>query len=594
MSRIIDYVVEGTLKDGNKVDFVKDKLAVHAFVSNKEMAHAAVDDRGHYRLTFKYEDEPPNTQLRITPARFPSAVERLALSDTFAPNRYLVKGDVATAQQDLAIPSQYIETIKSLDQKYQFHGEVYSATIEGGEIQYLEIPPSAMKIDFYLEEEIPLPVVGTGLPIHPEFPQLSPLKLKTPVTLPRPAEKKKIQLHLGYAYSSPTGGYEFDFKLAPGKLAQASRTNPVVTAKLSQLVNATWTQIYQDQLDWHWEKDLHKDFFVPKQDFLAVPDPGQKPATGFLFTHLGLLPIDDTRIDVNGYATSVAGDPVTLQCQPFCCSLRVSGLFAESPPVAAYKVQVAKWDETTSSLGTWEDITDQLADSYWDESTSTWISTYLGPNPLPTGLDPTVFSGNFYRNVDNDPHIWNQYGLKFVWNSAQKNDGLYALQVIGYDASGQPIALDASGNPVGYQMPKIRVANTVPQAGLEATIPSPGICGCIKLTDSTITFNVVAYDPDGHVFSYEVYGTRGKDGLVAGNPILESRPDPTKTWTGTASTGNSEDFEVTPLAVGDPLAACPALAYGFWLLVQGSGTDGTNALVTEQQAWKWCDLVVMK
>ena len=391
---------------------------------------------------------------------------------------------------------------------------------------------------------------------------------------------------MGYAYSSPNGTYEFKFKVASGIVALASKYKPVVTAKLSQLANDNWTQIYEDQVDWKWETDLHKDFFVPEQDFLPTVGAGQKPGTGFLFTHLGFLPIDTTRIDANGYATSKTGDQVTLQCQPFCCTLRISGLFADSPPVAAYKVQIARWDEPHNTFGAWEEVADSLSDSYWDDATNTWKSVCLGPNP-PIGLDPKVFSGNFYRNVDNDPHIWNQFGLKVAWNSAPMPDGLYKLQIIGYDAAAQPV--------ITCEMPAIRVANTVPLAGLAATIPEPGVCGCIKLTDSTITFNVTAYDPDGHMFSYSLHGTRGKDGLPAGDKDIEkSRPDVTKTWSGTAPAGDSVVFPVKALDPSDPLSTCSALAYGFWLLVQGSGTNGTDSLVAEQQAWKWCNLVVLK
>jgi len=556
MNRVIDYVIEGVLQDGDKLDFVKDKLAVHAFVSDKEMAQAAVDTTGHYRLTFKYEDTPPSTQLRVTPARFVRATQTLAISESFAPSRYVVKGNTATAQRNLRVPSDYVEIMRPLESSYRVHGEVYAATYEGDEIQYIEVLPS-VKIDFYLAVSVPKPPI-----------------LRRPI-------------HLGYAYSSPTGSYEFNFKLQENKLPNIKpyeiyRTKPVLFATISQMVSGEWKKIFHETIDWGLETDVHKDFFVPKQELIPVPDPGTKPAVGFLFTSLGLLPIDTTRI-VNGYAFSAAHDPISVSCQPFCGVLRTFGLFAEIPSVKAYKVQVTTVNEVTMALGSWEDVTDPLYNSVWDPATLTWPCKYLGPNP--PELDPGVFPANVYRNVDNDPHIWNEMALKFTWNSAQKTDGLYALQILGYDAAGTVVAT--------CQMPFLRVANTVPEAGLAATIPAPTQCGVIKLTDATITFNVKAYDPDGHVLWYEVDGTRGKDGVTAGTSVVGSRPDPGTTWDGTSDTGDSEVFTVAPIT--DPLlVACPALAYGFVLTVQGSGTNGYASELLSQRVWQNVNLVVVK
>ena len=66
--------------------------------------------------------------------------------------------------------------------------------------------------------------------------------------------------------------------------------------------------------------------------------------------------------------------------------------------------------------------------------------------------------------------------LKFVWNSTVKNDGFYALRVVGYDVAGVELGT--------FEMPVLRVANTLPEASIEAIKPKPTDCGALQLTVS--------------------------------------------------------------------------------------------------------------
>ena len=558
MNRVIDYVIEGALTDGNRIDFGKEKLAVHAFVKDQELAHASVDASGHYRLAFKYDDIPPTTQLRVVPAEFSSnAARALALSDTFNPTRYVVKGNSATAHKDLRIPSQYIDLMGTLKKKYRFHGEVFAATYEYGELQYIE-PMAAVKVDFYLH-------LPTLLPVRP-FPGARPY-------------------HLGYAYSGPDGSYDFQFKLdalkpKPLKPFPAIGGKPVVEAKISQYVSGVWQQIYTDKVDWELETDLHKDFFVPVENIIPVVDPGIAPAEGFRFSSLGLFPIDATRI-VKGYGTSQLHDPISLSHQPFCQTLRVFGLFAQTPPVVAYKVQIAVADED-HAVGTWEDLTDPLYNLEWDDVARHWDVRYMGPDPsdLP-GI--SAFPAHVYRNIDTAPEPnWNEHALKFVWNSTVKPDGFYALRMVGYDVAGVELGT--------FEMPVLCIANTLPEASIEAIKPKPTDCGALQLTDQTVTFRLTAFDPDGHVLWYDLNGTRGKDATSAGSGIYVERSHPDTTWTGIAA--QEQVFNVDPLPAA--LSTCPAVAYAFELRVQGAATNGYDTSLISQRVWKDTNLVVMK
>ena len=62
------YVTEAQIKSAAKIDFGKEKLAVHVFVGDVEIARTNVDIQGKYQLIFEYKDEPPATEVRALPA----------------------------------------------------------------------------------------------------------------------------------------------------------------------------------------------------------------------------------------------------------------------------------------------------------------------------------------------------------------------------------------------------------------------------------------------------------------------------------------------------------------------------------------------
>ena len=548
-NRTIDCVIEGVLKDGDKIDFAKEKLAVHAFVKDQDLAHATVDPSGHYRLAFKYEDCPPATQLRVVPAEFSdSASETLALTEPFNPTRYAVEKDSAIAHRDLLIPSNYIELMENLRKFYDLHGEVWCATYQNGELLYIE-PLPAVKIDFFLE----------------------PVAEKPVLPLPRPR-----RFHLGQAYSAPDGSYDFKFKLPPVKpypiktvLPPAAKLN--IQARVSQLVGGVWKTIFVERFNWAFEPDVHKDFFVPAKDVIKVGDPGEKPLQGFRYTGLGLLPLDTTRIQ-QGYATSQTTDPVPgISHQPFCDTLRVFGLFAAAPPVATYQVQIADADENHAT-GTWEDINDPLVNLKWNDTDKRWDAQVLGPDPVT----------KLYQNIDTQPEAdWMEHALKFTFNSANKPDGFYALQIVGYDVTGALVGT--------FEMPVVRVANTLPEISVAAVQPQPTECGILQLPDQKITFSLTAYDPEGHVLYCQLSGNRGTDAASAGATVVVNRPDPTTTWNGLLA--QDENFAVDPLPSN--LVNCPAVAYNFEFMVQGAGTNCYAATLESQRQWRQTNLVVM-
>ncbi len=546
------YVIEGKVKTAEKSNFAGEKLAVHAVINGIEVASAEADARGKYEISFQYGEMPPTTELRVLPSGMPTrASERLAISKTISFARYAAKKLSYHAAVDIMIPIDYITLWGTITKNYHMHGVAYSTMFLGGFPISIEPLPAA-KIEFY--------------------------EVDTPFLWPIGTEPALTEAYLGYAYTSPDGSYDFTFNFSYSTGPWSwywlfTDKVPDIRARISQFVDGLWTQVYEGPADWDVVQDFHRDYFIPKEDVIPVPPGGVKPAEGFRFVSLGLIPIDATRIQL-GYVTSQTGDPITVSHQPFCGNLRIFGLFAEAPPIDTYKVQIATADED-GVLGSWQDVADPLHNRKWNGTTHTWDNLVLGPDPV-TGR---------YQNIDTELEAdWHEHALKVTWNSANVAKGYYALRVIGYDASDILVGT--------FQMPILRIDNNLPEVNLEVIGTSVGAvtdCGVIHLgLDRKIQFRVTAYDAEGHVKRYWLSGTRGKVALPAGTTVQEVRPDPTAGWVGV----QDKLVEFSTASLPMDLTGCPAVAYNFELHVRGLGTNGYSNEPISQWDGRESNLVV--
>ena len=546
------YVIEGQVKTAEKIDFASEKLAVHSIINGIDVASAEVDKNGRYKVTFEYGDEAPTAELRILPAKIPLRKSKnLPLSKTVSFARYREDRQIYRAVTDLLMPPGYFRLWGKVTKTYTMHGVVYSTTFAGVSPISVEPLPAA-KIEFY---------------------EVDPTYYYWPAgTLPT----QLTEAYLGHVLTAPDGSYDFSFSFSYTisglwSLLFADRI-PDIRARISQFVDGSWTEIYEGPVDWEIVEEFHRDYFVPKEYVIPVPPGGVKPDEGFRFVSLGLLPIDTTRIQL-GYATSQLDDPITVSHQPFCDTLRIFGLFAEAPPIATYKVQIAAADED-SVIGTWQDVTDPLHNRKWNDASKKWEFKVLGPDPA-TGR---------YKNVDTEPEAdWHEHALKVTWKSRNVADGYYALRIVGYDAADAKVGT--------FQMPIIRVDNSLPEINLEAIGNSAGEltdCGVLELkADRKIRFEITAYDPEKHVKRYSLIWTRGKYGLPASTtpPLggwIES-PGSVPGWEG------CKDLEVE--LIPDP-SSCSEMSYNVELRVRGLSTDGYSAEPLSQWQRRESNLVV--
>ena len=554
-----NYVIDGHLKGKDKIDFGKEKLAVHAFVNGVEIARAGVDARGNYKLAFAYKATPPATELRVLPASLSHrCTQNITMSKTISPGRYVLKkksAGVYHAVYDFMIPRHYLMLWRTVTKTYHMHGTVYATTFSGA-IPISVEPLPAAKIEFY---EVDAPIIWI-LGTEPEL----------------------TEAYLGYTYTAPDGSYDFEFDFTYRTSPWVwhwlfTDTVPDIRARISQFVDGLWQQVYEGPVDWDIAEDLHRDYFVPIEDTVPIPDEGVKPDEGFRFVSVGLLPIDTTRIQL-GYATAQPGDPAridSISYQPFCGTLRIFGLFAEAPPVTSYKVQIAEADEN-GPTGSWLDVTDALHNRKWNSTENRWEPMVLGPDPV-TGR---------YQNIDTQPEAdWHEHALKITWNTANHANGYWALRIIGYDASDTEVGT--------FQMPVMRTDNDRPELNLEVIGTTVGIvtdCGALQLgIDRKIQFKVTAHDPEGHVLRYWLSGTRGKEAGSAGGIVQEWRPDPPgDVWIGVKN--ELVNFTVAPLPAA--LAGCTSVAYNFELHTWGLATDCYNVTPGSQWGKRETNLIV--
>lgn len=570
MSEKKQLTLSGNITSSADIDFAKEEYYVVASSEGKVFYKAKVSKDGSYALMFPSakKEEVDQVELKILPKSLVSASERITSIEKKISIKSVFENTVS-ASVNLQISSGLLDLFRRVTKRYRIHGTVYDTV-------------------FQTDQDVSAPISINELPgLKIEFFEVDNLYYRVKRL---PLRNKQF---LGMTYTKPDGSYEFEFDFTYYKSPHVPIISfrpldkiPDIQASFYQYIEGTWKLIHQEKVDWNIVENFHRDYFIPHEKITGTPDTsGLRPAEGFRFISLGLIPIDNSRF-IKGYVTTKTGDPVEgISESPLCGVLRVFGLFALGSGVTKFKVQIAAADEN-GAVGTWTDIQDPLNNRKWNNSTKTWEVTSLGPDKA-TGM---------YTNIDMEPEIdWHEHALKFTWNSANYPNGYYALRVIGYNDNPVP------NNLVGtYEMPIVRIDNTLPEIYLEAVSSALGEttdCGYLRLSPPTdlenrwIRFYIRAYDPEGHVLKYQLSGSRGKFAESAGNAINEARTAAYPHWKGTD--GKNINFKVSSLPAS--MAHCPAMAYSFVLYVWSSATNGygtpealnrhvsqrTNLVVTE-------------
>lgn len=571
-------IVEGRVDTSGKVALDNGMFNACVMIGDQVVGQAQVSADGEYKVEFKSEGMPETLELKILPCSVKSEdAGKMALTRRFSSSLFAARvgkpGEFVLSEK-FFLPVDYLDFIRRRTRKYNVHGTVYLE-----HPTYFSALPGC-RIDFY------------EVDFMGEYPKDSPL------IDPGLAGIIRRKDFLGSAYTRADGSYDFHFNfgalpskpglpfpeveefaphLPPGVIKPGFPIDyrPDIRANFHLFINGAWTRIYSAPMidcDWNIGPDYHRDYRIPADAASGAVEPGTKPATGFRFKTIGLFPIDVVRI-VDGYAHSQTGDPLTgITHEPFCGTLRIYGLFAASPAVSTYTVELLKTDATGTAMAgeSWIPLGDPLTNLKRNDTADKWDSMTLGP------------TAGKYQNVDiEDPMEWLEPSLKAVWNSANCVNGCYKLRITGYDASDTVVFTS--------EMPMIRIDNDLPQASLDVISPVATTCGDLTIgADRNITFQVTAYDSDGHLHSYYIYGTRGRYAESAGDTVNRTRPVADADWDGIIS--SPEPFAVAVRS--STTIVCATMAYSFHLCVQGAGTNGYANCLESKRVWKEINLVV--
>ncbi len=580
-------VMNGNVDTSGKTALDSGMFNVCIMSNGKCLAETQISANGEYLLELEFEAIPESIELKVYPASLtPEEAGKLGMSKVINSSRFVPKKGSKTVfslNDRIYLPGSLLEYIKVRARKYHVHGTVYVehpsyfSTLPGCRIDFYEV-------DIKTDRFSPLP--GTEIP----GPILPPFIFRRDF--------------LGSAYTRVDGTYDFHFKFGVLPTRPWERIKPVhpflekpefspflpeigvkplppfdlkpdIRAKFYLYINGVWTLIHEAPMldvDWNIDTDYHRDYRIPVESVTGVVDAGTKPATGFRFKTIGLLPVDATRI-VNGYAFSKVGDPCSpVTREPFCDTLRIHGLFAAAPAVASYTVEILRTNSSGAAIAgeIWKSIGEPLTNLEWNDTARVWESRNLA---LPGGR---------YRNIDIEPPMsWLEPSLKVAWNTNNVVNGYYKLRISGFDASDTPAGV--------YELPMIRIDNGLPEAALDVISPSATVCGNLTLgVDRKITFRVTAYEADGHMYKYSIFGNRGRYAESAGATVEFGRPDVLASWTGIVADSVAFNVDVRTMAT----SMCSMLAYNFKLCVQASGTNGVHNQLASRRRWAETNLII--
>lgn len=539
-------VIAGRVQSSGKIPFERGLFTAYALVAGEEVAQAAVEDSGEFSIAFEAGTAIPAVEVWVAPA-FAARTEAgtMALRKTIGAAKFTsdaAESTIFRAHETFFIPADILRGVLRRVVSYHVHGTAYVQ-----HATFFERLPGA-RIDFYEVDSLKDAGKSSGLPF--------------------PTVRLRDQF-LGTAYTAADGSYDFHFKF-PAQIKKKPGTiidfgdkllpvdsAPDVRARISLFINGAWTKVYEVPMadfDWNIGADFHRDYLVPASAAVGTGINGVKPDEGLRYIALGLIPIDNSRFH-EGYVTTEATDPLPgIRHQPLCGILNIFALFASSPAIKRYAVERVRTDAFGTPIGTetYQPITDPLINHQWDPLTRRWD---------PHSMNET---DGKYRNIDIDPEAdWLQHSLKIQWNTTNEIGGYYRLRITGYDATNTAIP--------SVEMPVVRVDNAKPQAYVDVSSPSATTCGDLNLgTDRLLTFQVTAYQENGHLLRYWLAASRGRYAESAGPTVTVSRPPTVLTWEG-------EPHGPMTFTVADRSTAtqgCSTMAYSFHLYAQGSATNG--------------------
>jgi hypothetical protein len=372
--------------------------------------------------------------------------------------------------------------------------------------------------------------------------------------------------------TNQNGEFSATFNFSSGPPGSPARPDIIfrVTQNIDGVSNVIYNENPAEDTRWNISDVLGVELKAENCITASLPTGGPYYDNLFLFTRVGLIPLSEiNQADGYAYPDIDPASPNSLNANaPFGSSLDICGWFGLFTGVEYYKIK------QTRSGGSTEEISDPLYNLRYDAVLKKFVSVHMGPQTiggvnnlyaLPTLGLPWVYPDRLIR-----------------WDTTKVQDGLFTLEIEGYNESGgsvtQVISPTLEIEPT-YGNLKLQIDNTPPTVYaigvMKHDTQEVDVCDIVDFTSGKISIEFEASDAKGHLRSYALNAMYGHNQYVSPPP---SSPDKavdnysthinaTKKWNGGTYTIEYPD------SIYDS-AKMPSCAYQFRLSVSKRTTNG--------------------
>ncbi len=402
---------------------------------------------------------------------------------------------------------------------------------------------------------------------------------------------------LAVVTTEPDGSFELTFNWPKDVTVQANR--PDVHFKVIQMIDGADTVIYNEDPATETRHNiadvLAVNLEVDQGLALSKPEKDRKYDKHFVFTRIGLLGVDEidtvettVGTKASGYAhsdTSSAEPNSARANSPFGSTLHVAAWFGHLSDTDWYKI------EYSSDGANWHEISDPLANRYYDFATATWLTMKMGPftHDGVSNVYRLPYSGQATQLSAPKPWIFPDLIAK--WDTTKVADGRYTLRIKGFRQAGkEPTKLKPAQQLVSdpsYGELRLRIDNTAPTSKLKEiryathagdALKVTDVCSIIEIADGKIEIDFEAEDAAGHLRSYQLDAFYGHHKKVSPRPDqaednYSQHVDSTRQWKG--GTSYTVVYDAAGTHPHDYTAhRMPKCAYQFRLGVAKRTTNG--------------------
>jgi hypothetical protein len=342
-----------------------------------------------------------------------------------------------------------------------------------------------------------------------------------------------------------------------------------VTQNIDGITNVIYNENPAEDTRWNIADVLYAELKAKDCISVSLPAVGIPYNNLFLFTRVGNIPVSEIDL-TDGYARpDISLNPAIPNIMdanaPFGASLDICGWFGVFTGVEYYKVKYA---------GGAKEISDPLYNLRFDLGLKKFVSEKMGPW--------TIGGVNNLYAIPTPGLPWVYPDRLIQWDTTKIQDGLYTLEIEGYNESGgNVIQITASTLVIEptYGILKLQIDNTPPTTCKIKEIKHNAnvveVCDIVKFTSGKISVEFEASDAKGHLRSYALNAIYGHNQYVSPPPSLPNKAtDDYSAHIGATKKWNGGTYTIEYPASTYNSSKMPKCAYQFRLSVNKRTING--------------------